>query len=115
VFPVVSFLLAFPPIFYMHSSSPPFVLHALPEDRDNIEKMVGDCEYNITKHGENDEEGETEWDGMVTQKVTMTKTIVKIKIAIIKTKKIRMNIDNNHDYDQNNPRNPVHLYTCYSL
>jgi hypothetical protein len=30
VFLVVSFLLAFPPISYMHSSSPPFVLHALP-------------------------------------------------------------------------------------
>jgi hypothetical protein len=30
VFPVVSFLLNFPPISYMHSSSPPFVLHALP-------------------------------------------------------------------------------------
>jgi hypothetical protein len=30
VFPVVSFLLAFPLISYMHSSSPPFVLHALP-------------------------------------------------------------------------------------
>jgi hypothetical protein len=30
VFQVVSFLLAFPPIFYMHSSSPPFVLHAPP-------------------------------------------------------------------------------------
>jgi hypothetical protein len=30
VFPVVSFLLAFPPISYMHFSSPPFVLHALP-------------------------------------------------------------------------------------
>jgi hypothetical protein len=30
VFPVVSFLLDFPPISYMHSSSPPFVLHALP-------------------------------------------------------------------------------------
>jgi hypothetical protein len=28
VFPVVSFLLAFPPISYIHSSSPPFVLHA---------------------------------------------------------------------------------------
>jgi hypothetical protein len=27
---VVSFLLAFPPISYMHSQSPPFVLHALP-------------------------------------------------------------------------------------
>jgi hypothetical protein len=30
VFPVVSFLLAFPLISYMHSSSLPFVLHALP-------------------------------------------------------------------------------------
>jgi hypothetical protein len=30
VFLVVSFLLAFPPISYMHSSSPQFVLHALP-------------------------------------------------------------------------------------
>jgi hypothetical protein len=30
VFLVVSFLLAFPPISYMHSSSPPFFLHALP-------------------------------------------------------------------------------------
>jgi hypothetical protein len=30
VFLVVSFLLAFPPISYMHSSSSPFVLHALP-------------------------------------------------------------------------------------
>jgi hypothetical protein len=30
VFPVVSFLLAFKPIFYKHSSSPPFVLHAAP-------------------------------------------------------------------------------------
>jgi hypothetical protein len=30
VFPVVSFLLAFPPIPYMHSSSPTFVLHVLP-------------------------------------------------------------------------------------
>jgi hypothetical protein len=30
VFPVVSFLPAFPPISYMHSSSRPFVLHALP-------------------------------------------------------------------------------------
>jgi hypothetical protein len=30
VFLVVSFLLAFPPISYIHSSSPPFVLHALP-------------------------------------------------------------------------------------
>ena len=29
VFPVVFFLPAFPPISYMHSSSPPFVLHAL--------------------------------------------------------------------------------------
>jgi hypothetical protein len=29
VFPVVSFLLAFPPIFHIHSSSPPFVLHAV--------------------------------------------------------------------------------------
>jgi hypothetical protein len=29
VFLVVSFLLAFPPISYMHSSSPPLVLHAL--------------------------------------------------------------------------------------
>jgi hypothetical protein len=28
VFPVVSFLLAFPPISYMHSSCPPFMLHA---------------------------------------------------------------------------------------
>jgi hypothetical protein len=28
-FPVVSFLLDFPPIIYMHYSSPPFVLHAL--------------------------------------------------------------------------------------
>jgi hypothetical protein len=27
---VVSFLLAFPPVSFMHSSSPPFVLHALP-------------------------------------------------------------------------------------
>jgi hypothetical protein len=33
VFLVVSFLLAFPPISYMHSSSPPFVLHALPISR----------------------------------------------------------------------------------
>jgi hypothetical protein len=30
VFLLVSFLLAFPPISYMHSSSPQFVLHALP-------------------------------------------------------------------------------------
>jgi hypothetical protein len=30
VFLVVSFLLAFPPISYMHCSSPPFVLYALP-------------------------------------------------------------------------------------
>jgi hypothetical protein len=30
VFPVVSFCLAFPPISYMRSSSPPFLLHALP-------------------------------------------------------------------------------------
>jgi hypothetical protein len=30
VFLVVSFLLVFPPIFYMYSSSLPFVLHALP-------------------------------------------------------------------------------------
>jgi hypothetical protein len=30
VFPVGSFLLAFPTIFYTHSSSPIFVLHALP-------------------------------------------------------------------------------------
>jgi hypothetical protein len=30
VFPVVSVLLAFPPISYMHFSSPPFVLYALP-------------------------------------------------------------------------------------
>jgi hypothetical protein len=30
VFLVVFFLLAFPPIFYMDYSSPPFVLHALP-------------------------------------------------------------------------------------
>jgi hypothetical protein len=30
VFLVVPFLLAFPPISYMHCSSPPFVLHALP-------------------------------------------------------------------------------------
>jgi hypothetical protein len=30
VFLVVSFLLAFPPISYIHSASPPFVLHALP-------------------------------------------------------------------------------------
>jgi hypothetical protein len=30
VFPVVSFLVAFPPISYMQSSSPAFVLHALP-------------------------------------------------------------------------------------
>jgi hypothetical protein len=30
VFLVVYFLLAFPPISYMHSPSPPFVLHALP-------------------------------------------------------------------------------------
>jgi hypothetical protein len=30
VFQVVSFLLTFPPISYMHSSSPPFVLHAPP-------------------------------------------------------------------------------------
>jgi hypothetical protein len=30
VFLVVSFRLAFPPIFYMHPSSPPFVLCALP-------------------------------------------------------------------------------------
>jgi hypothetical protein len=30
VFPVVSYLLAFPSISYMQSSSPPFVLHALP-------------------------------------------------------------------------------------
>jgi hypothetical protein len=30
VFLVVSFLLVFPPISYMHSSSPPFVLHTLP-------------------------------------------------------------------------------------
>jgi hypothetical protein len=30
VFPAVSFLLAFPPISYMSSYSPPFVLHALP-------------------------------------------------------------------------------------
>jgi hypothetical protein len=30
VIPVVSFLLDFPPISYMHSASPPFVLHALP-------------------------------------------------------------------------------------
>jgi hypothetical protein len=29
VFLVVSFLLAFPPVFYVHSSSPQFVLHAL--------------------------------------------------------------------------------------
>jgi hypothetical protein len=29
VFPVVSFLLAYPKISYMHSFSPPFVLHAL--------------------------------------------------------------------------------------
>jgi hypothetical protein len=27
---VVSFLLAFPQISYIHSSSPPFVLHSLP-------------------------------------------------------------------------------------
>jgi hypothetical protein len=27
---VVSYLLAFPPVSYIHSSSPPFVLHALP-------------------------------------------------------------------------------------
>jgi hypothetical protein len=30
VFLVVSFLLAFPPISYMHSFSPTFVLHTLP-------------------------------------------------------------------------------------
>jgi hypothetical protein len=30
VYPVVSYFLAFPPISYMHYSSPPFVLHALP-------------------------------------------------------------------------------------
>jgi hypothetical protein len=30
VFLVVSFLLAFPPDSYTHSSSPPFMLHALP-------------------------------------------------------------------------------------
>jgi hypothetical protein len=30
VFLVVSFLLAFPPISYIHSSAPPFMLHALP-------------------------------------------------------------------------------------
>jgi hypothetical protein len=30
VFSVVSFLLAFPPISYMHSCSPTFMLHALP-------------------------------------------------------------------------------------
>jgi hypothetical protein len=30
VFPVVPFLLAFPPISYVNSSSPPFVLHATP-------------------------------------------------------------------------------------
>jgi hypothetical protein len=30
VLTVVSFLLAFPPISYTHSSSPPFMLHALP-------------------------------------------------------------------------------------
>jgi hypothetical protein len=30
VFPVISFLLAFPPISYKHFSSPPFVLHAQP-------------------------------------------------------------------------------------
>jgi hypothetical protein len=29
VFPVLSFLLTFWPIFYMHSSTHPFVLHAL--------------------------------------------------------------------------------------
>jgi hypothetical protein len=30
VFLVVSFLLAFPPVSHIHSSSPQFVLHALP-------------------------------------------------------------------------------------
>jgi hypothetical protein len=30
VFLAACFLLAFPPISYMHSSSPPLVLHALP-------------------------------------------------------------------------------------
>jgi hypothetical protein len=30
IFSIVSFLLAFPPISYMYSSSPPLVLHALP-------------------------------------------------------------------------------------
>jgi hypothetical protein len=30
VFLLVSFLLAFPPISYMHSFSPPFVLHGMP-------------------------------------------------------------------------------------
>jgi hypothetical protein len=36
VFLVVSFLLSFPPIPYVHSSSPPFVLHAMPISSNNI-------------------------------------------------------------------------------
>jgi hypothetical protein len=39
VFPVVSFLLAFPPISYKHSSSPPFVLHA-PQIKIRIHKIL---------------------------------------------------------------------------
>jgi hypothetical protein len=41
VFLVVSFLLACPPIFYMHAYSPPFVLHAPPISKNkNIKKCT---------------------------------------------------------------------------
>jgi hypothetical protein len=42
VFPVVSFFLDFPSISYMHSSSPPFMLHALLCHHDMMRPQVAD-------------------------------------------------------------------------
>jgi hypothetical protein len=50
VFPVVSFLLAFSPVPYMHSSSPPLMLHALPRVS-SLTCLVTNmwCKYNLGK------------------------------------------------------------------
>jgi hypothetical protein len=44
-FPVVSFRLPFPPISYMHSSSPPFVLHAMHKWRMLCNRKLNDLGY----------------------------------------------------------------------
>jgi hypothetical protein len=53
VFLVVSFLLAFPPISYMHFPSPPFVPHALPISSTSIGSIIQKLIGEIHRHRNN--------------------------------------------------------------